>query len=220
SSWSVSARRWPWPSGSRGSRVQRVRQPARLVLVRANPEGIELWPTLLLLAVYALVYLQFALQLAGFPFDLDQGEGYDAWSGWLMNLGQLPYTTNADFPYYSSNYPPLWSYIVSIPMAWLGPGLASARLVSTLSAVLAAGVLGIAAQRLSGRPLAGALAAGFFLASPYVFHTTPLARVNSLALLAAATSLTLLDVPRPRNAVLGALALVAALFTKPTTIDA
>jgi len=44
------------------------------------------------------VYLQFAVQLAGFPFDLDQGEGYDAWSAWMVNLGQLPYTSNADFP--------------------------------------------------------------------------------------------------------------------------
>ena len=159
--------------------MQRVRhvhvRPARLAFVHVSFEAIELWPTLLLLVVYALAYAQFALQLAAFPFDLDQGEGYDAWSGWLINLGQLPYTDNAAFPYYSSNYPPLWSYLVSIPMAWFGPGLAAARLVSTLSAVAAAGALAVAAQRLSGRWLAGALAAGFFLASPYVFHTTPLA---------------------------------------------
>jgi hypothetical protein len=103
--------------------MQRVRhiRPARLALVRARAvhQAIEIWPTLVLLAVYAGVYLQFAVQLAGFPFDLDQGEGYDAWSAWLVNLGQLPYSTNAEFPYYSSNYPPLWSYLVSIPMAWL-----------------------------------------------------------------------------------------------------
>jgi len=188
--------------------------------VRGVRHAVEMWPTLLLLAVYAGVYLQFAAQLASFPFDLDQGEGYDAWSAWMINLGQLPYTTNADFPYYSSNYPPLWSYLVSIPMAWLGPGLAAARLVSTISAVAAAGVLGIAAQRLSGRPLAGALAAGFFLASPYVFHTTPLARVNSLALLMAVIGLTLLERPTRRRVLLGSLALVAALFTKPTAVDA
>jgi len=200
--------------------MQRVREPARLALVRANPEGIELWPTLLLLAIYALVYLQFAFQLAGFPFDVDQGEGYDAWSAWLMNLGQLPYTTNADFPYYSSNYPPLWSYMVSIPMAWLGPGLAPARVVSTISALATAGVLAVAAQRLSGRALAGALAAGFFLASPYVFHTTPLARVNSLALLAAVSGLTLLERPTRLRVILGSIALAAALFTKPTAVDA
>jgi hypothetical protein len=203
--------------------MQRVRDipAARLALVRVRAvhPAIEMWPTLLLLVVYAGVYLQFAVQLAGFPFDLDQGEGYDAWSAWLINLGQLPYSDNAQFPYYSSNYPPLWSYLVSIPMAWLGPGLAPARLVSTISAIGAAGVIGIAAQRLAGRPLAGALAAGFFLASPYVFHTTPLARVNSLALLAAVVGLTLLEQPTRRRVVLGSLALLAALFTKPTAID-
>src|SRR3981081_46183 len=133
--------------------MQRVRHtPAWVALVRLpRPRpGVEVWPVLALLVLYAVVYLQFALQLAGFPFDVDQGEGYDAWSAWLINLGQLPYTSNAEFPYYSSNYPPLWIYLVSIPMAWLGPGLASARLVSTISAVAVAGVLGLAAQRISG----------------------------------------------------------------------
>ncbi|MBV9579874.1 MAG: glycosyltransferase family 39 protein [Chloroflexi bacterium] len=183
--------------------------------------GVELWPALLLLVVYAIAYMRFATQLASFPFDFDQGEGYDAWSGWLINLGQLPYTSNASFPYYSSNYPPLWSYLVSIPMAWLGPGLGAARVVSTLAALATAGVLAIAARRLCGRSIAGILAAGFFLASPYVFHTTPLARVNSLAVLAAATGLTLLDRRLTRQRViLGSLALVAALFTKPTAFDA
>jgi hypothetical protein len=203
--------------------LQRVRQtPAGLALVRVPSlrAHLELWPALLLLAVYAVGYIQFATQLLGYPFDIDQGEGYDAWSAWLINIGQLPYTSNANFPYYSSNYPPLWSYLVSIPMAWLGPGLGPARLVSTLATLASAGVIGIAAQRLSGRTLAGALAAGFFLASPYVYHTTPLARVNSLALLFAVTSLTLLETPTRRNGVLGSLALVGALFTKPTTLDA
>ncbi len=184
--------------------------------------AVELWPALLLLIVYALVYIQFATQLATFPFDVDQGEGYDAWSGWLINLGQLPYTSNGQFPYYSSNYPPLWSYLVSIPMAWIGPGVGAARVVSALAALATAGVLATAAYRISRRPIAGMLAAGFFLASPYVFHTTPLARVNSLALLAAVSALTILDDSRlnRRRIVLGGLALTAALFTKPTAIDA
>src|SRR6202035_3926171 len=55
---------------------------------------------------------------------------------------------------------------------------------------------------------------------PYVFHTTPLARVNSLALLCAVTGLTLLERPTRRRVVLGSLALLAALFTKPTAVDA
>src|SRR5436190_2847106 len=169
---------------SGGGDLQRARHlpSARLAWVRV-PSGIELWPIFALLAMYGLVYVQFALQLTGFQFDVDQGEGYDAWSGWLINVGQLPYTNNATYPYYSSNYPPLWSYLVSIPMAWVGPGLGAARIVSTLAALAAACVLGLSARRLAkGSVLAGILAGGFFLASPYVFHTTPLARVNATAL--------------------------------------
>src|SRR5438105_4542886 len=124
-------------------------------LVLAPP---VLWPILALLLLYTMVYVQFAAQLALFPFDLDQGEGYDAWSAWLINIGQLPYSSNASYPYYSSNYPPLWSYLVSIPAAWLGPGLLPARLVSTLAGLCAAGVLGLSARRLSGQWLSGALA--------------------------------------------------------------
>jgi hypothetical protein len=203
--------------------VQRARlsQLPQFALLRVvSGAAFEVWPALALLGIYALVYVAFAVQLASFPFDLDQGEGYDAWSAWLINQGQLPYTNNAEFPYYSSNYPPLWSYIVSIPMAWLGPGLAPGRIISAISAVGAAGVLGSAAHRMSGRRLAGLLAAGFFLASPYVFHTTPLARVNSLALLTAVLGLSLLERPTRQRVILGSLALLAALFTKPTAIDA
>jgi hypothetical protein len=105
-------------------------------------------------------------------------------------------------------------------MAWLGPGLAGARIVSTLSAVGTAALLGAAAYRSTQRYIAGVLAGGFFLASPYVFHTTPLARVNSLELLAAVLALTLLDGHLTRRrVVLAGLVLTAALFTKPTALD-
>jgi hypothetical protein len=187
---------------------------------RRHVVPLALWPTLLLLAIYAASYIQFAAQLASFPFDIDQGEGYDAWSGWLINLGELPYTSNAAYPYYSSNYPPVWSYLVSIPMAWLGPGLGPARLVSTLAGIGTSLLLGLATRRMSGSTLAGILAGGFFLASPYVFHTTPLARVNGTALFFAVSGLALVEQPTRARVVLASLAFVAALFTKQTTVDA
>ena len=81
-------------------------------------------------------------------------------------------------------------------------------------------VLGFAAQRISGRSSAGFLAAGFFLASPYVFHTTPLARVNALALLLAVLGLACCY-GRGWGWHLGAVVLfVAALFAKQTMADA
>jgi hypothetical protein len=190
---------------------------------RSNPSLLgrpALWPAFVLLLIYSLSFVAFALRLSAFPFDLDQGESYDAWSGWLLNLGQLPYTDNERFPYYSHGYPPVWSYLVSIPMAWVGPGLGPARAVSSLAALFSTAVLGAAGWRLGGRLATGLLAAGLLLASPYVFHTTPLARVNSMTLLVALVALWLLEVPTARRVVLGSLLLVAALYTKPTAVDA
>src|SRR5260221_10552734 len=100
-------------------------------------------------------------------------------------------------------------------MAGGGRGLASARLVSTVAALGVAGVLGLAAQRISGRSLAGLLAAGFFLTSPYLFHTAPLARVNSLAFLAAGGGPgPPRQAPRPRG-ILRRPALVPRPFPQP-----
>jgi len=186
-----------------------------------------LWPTLILLALYAVIYVSFAVRLIGFPYELDQGEGYDAWSAWLIAQGKLPYTDNTTYPYYSSNYPPVWSALVAVPMQWTGPTLAAGRAVSTISALLAALLIGLAAARLARRELAGRwptlaglLAAGFFLASPYVFHTTALARVNSLALLFAVAALSLVATPTRFRVAMCGLALLAGLFTKPTVVDA
>jgi hypothetical protein len=180
-----------------------------------------------LLLLYVVFYVLFAARLIASPYGLDQGEGYDVWSAWLIGQGQWPYTDNAAPPYYSSNYPPLWSAIVAIPMTFTGPALAPGRTVATAATLATALLLGAAAYRRTHarteRPaalLAAALAAGLFLASPYVFHTTPLARVNSLALLFAVLALGIFEIPTRGRILAGALVLVVALFSKPTTLDA
>jgi hypothetical protein len=172
-------------------------------------------------------YVQFSARLIAMPFGLDQGEGYDAWSAWVVARGQWPYTDNAVAPYSSSNYPPLWSSLVAIPMAWTGPSLAPARAVATIAALATAALLGAAAyrhMRLKGGPgvsiLAGGIASALFLASPYVFHTTPLARVNSLSLMFAVIALSIFEAPTRWRVILGSLALLAALLTKQTALDA
>jgi hypothetical protein len=181
---------------------------------------LALWPVVALLVLYAAFYVQAAGELVAFPFDFDQGEGYDAWSGWLLANGHLPYTENETFPYYSSNYPPVWSWLVSLPMRSAGPGLAPARAISAAAGLLAVLLVGLAARRLSGSALAGLLAGGLFLASPYLFHTAPLARVNSTALLLSLLGLTLFEIPTRARLVLGSLVLLAAVFTKQTAFDA
>lgn len=202
----------------RGAAAAVPRAPATTRTAIAAALGLA--PFILVLGVYAVSYVQLALALIRFPFDLDQGEGFDAWSGWLLNRGIWPYTDNQAFPYYSHEYPPVWSYLVSIPMAWLGPGLGPARAVSVLAALATAALLGVAAYRLAGRRLAFPLAAGMYLASPYVFHTTPLARVNGTATLIACVAIWLVDEPTASRVALAVAASVLAVFTKPTAADA
>ena len=69
--------------------------------------------------------------------------------------------------------------------------------------------------------MAGADGGAAVLASTYVFHTTPLARVNALALLFALAGLPAAYGRGIWVGQVGAVALfLVALFTKQTTIDA
>lgn len=173
-----------------------------------------------LLAVHLWVYLEHGLALVAYPYGVDQGEGYDAYSGWLLHLGQGIYTDNSLAPYYSSNYPPLYSYLVSVAMAWLGRSVGAARLVSVLAALGTAGLIGLVVWRRDRRAVAAVSAALLFLASTYVFHTTPLARVNATALFFAVLALALLERSRGRALGWAGLTFLAALYTKQTTLDA
>lgn len=183
--------------------------------------GAALWALALgVLYFYLLVYVAHTANLAAYPYDLDQGEGYDVNSGWLIAQGRPIYADNDRYPYYSSNYPPVFSVLLAPIVAQTGPSLAGGRLLSATAALLTAVLIGAVVQART-RQGAAALTAGLlFLASTYVFHTTPLARVNGLALLFAVAGLACC-LGRGAGWLAGAVAcFLLALFTKPTTLDA
>src|SRR5215212_1067752 len=152
--------------------------------------GAALWAlAFAALCFYLLVYLAHTANLAAYPYDLDQGEAYDLNSGWLIAQGRPIYTSSEQFPYYSSNYPPVYSLLLAPIVGATGPTLASGRLLSAGATLLAAAVIALVVGRRSGDGLAAVTAGLLFLASNYVFHTTPLARVNGLALLFALAGL-------------------------------
>ncbi|HEX2171430.1 MAG TPA: glycosyltransferase family 39 protein [Dehalococcoidia bacterium] len=170
--------------------------------------------------IYLLVYIDFAAQLAAYPFDFDQGEGYDVNSGWLLAQGGWIYNDNSVFPFYSSNYPPIYSWVLAGLIQIFGVSIGLGRVLSAVAAgctvlVIAAGV------RRHRAPWAVAGVAGLlYLASPYVFHTTPLARVNALAILAALATVYAFDRATPRWTAAGIALALIALYTKQTTLDA
>jgi hypothetical protein len=173
-----------------------------------------------LLFFYLLVYVSHAANLAAYPYDLDQGEAYDVNSGWLIAQGRPIYTDNERFPYYSSNYPPVYSLLIAPIISLNGPSLAAGRLLSAAAALLAAAAIIMIVQWQTRDGLAALTSGLLFVASTYVFHTTPLARVNALALLFALLGLACC-LGRHWGWRAGVvLFFLLALYTKQTTVDA
>lgn len=201
-----------------------MRRPARVD--RWTLEGVWLvlgaW-----LLFYLLVYGLYAYSLLRFPFDYDQGEGYDVNSAWSLARGWPIYASPDLFPFYSSNYPPLYSLLLAPLVSVFGPQLPLGRLLSLGAVAVAMLVIGLAVRGQTGRLRPAILAALVFLASPYVYHVTPLARINALTLALSLLGVYLLGRvadARPRHApgwyALGGAVLLAALFAKQMALDA
>ena len=125
---------------------------------------------------YFLVYTIYAVQLFRFPFDYDQGEGFELMDTVLFSQGEWPYRDNNQYPFYSSNYPPLF-HVIIVPLVWLfGPHYWTGRLVSFVGTLITAVAISYAVQRQGKRWWLSLLSGLAFLASNYVYHVGPLFR--------------------------------------------
>src|SRR3989304_9930626 len=64
---------------------------------------------------YLSIYLLYARGVMRFPYDYDQGEGFEVNDAVLFSQGQWPYRNNEVYPFYASNYPPLF-HLMMIPL--------------------------------------------------------------------------------------------------------
>jgi len=197
---------------------------------------------------YFVIYLVYARSLLAFPFDYDQGEGFELYDAIRLARGENIYLDNAQFPFYSSNYPPVYRLML-VPLIWrFGPHLWVGRLVA-FAASLAIGLLIFLAARRSwqreaaDQPTAGRLvavlipllAALAFFAANYVYHVGPLARAHVPMVMFAFAGILCLEAAfkegqpqaaRPVStrsasyAFLGVALLLVAGFTKLQAVDA
>jgi glycosyl transferase family 87 len=194
-----------------------VRRPSSATWLALTP---FLWSlTLVALFIQFVVYLAHAATILPYPFDIDQGEGYDINAGWLLAQGRPIYTDNQSFPYFSSNYPPVYSLAVAVAIGAWGPTPLAGRAVSFIATLALAALIFLAARARSNG-VGGLVAVGCFWLSNYVFHVTPLARVNALTALLALAGLLCLSRQRPAWLALCGGLLLAAVYTKPTAVDA
>jgi hypothetical protein len=173
---------------------------------------------------YLLVYFNYAWQLFNFPFDYDQGEGFELVDTLLFSQGEWPYRDIDSYPFYSSNYPPLF-HVMAVPLVWLfGPQYWTGRLVSFLGTLVTAGAIGYAVQREGKRWWLSLLSGLAFLASNYVYHVGPLFRQHMTMVMFETLAVVLMAVTidleesdgrkRPWHIALVMLLLLAAGYTK------
>jgi len=131
---------------------------------------------LLVLTGYLIIYVAYAVNLMQFPFDYDQGEGFELVDTIMFSQGRLPYQNTNEYPFYSSNYPPLF-HIMAAPFVWIfGPAYWYGRLLGFLGTLVTAAAIGYAVWREGGHRWI-ALASGLaFLASNTIYHIGPLFR--------------------------------------------
>ncbi len=179
---------------------------------------------LLPLAFLLMVYLVYAFNLFQFPFDYDQGEGFELWSAIMITNGELPYTDNAVFPFHSSLYGVVFPLMMAPLVALFGPHLWIGRIWSFLATFVMAGVIYYIVQRETRRPLPGIIAALLFFASNTVYQVGPLFRQHTtmemFGLLGILAVSRFDESKHPhKSIVLAFLCLILAGFTKPLIFD-
>ncbi len=173
---------------------------------------------------YLIVYAIYAFKLFQFPFDYDQGEGFELMDTIFFSQGQWPYRNNDVYPFYSSNYPPLF-HVIIVPLVWLfGPQYWTGRLVSWLGTLITAAAIGYGVQREGKRWWISVLAGLAFTASNYVYHVGPLFRQHMFMVMFETLAVVLLTItydkeeadgrPRPWHLFVVMLLLLAAGYTK------
>jgi hypothetical protein len=130
----------------------------------------------LILGFALIVYVLYAVNLMQFPFDYDQGEGFELVDSLLLAQGESPYRSVEEYPFYASNYPPLY-HVLAIPFVWaFGPEYWYGRLLSFLSTLITAAVIGHTVWRETRHRPAAVLAGLAFLSANTIYHIGPLFR--------------------------------------------
>ncbi len=177
---------------------------------------------LTLLLFHAVVYIVYAVNLIQFPFDYDQGEGFELVDTIMFSQGWWPYQDTETFPFYSSNYPPLF-HVIAAPFVWFfGPAYWYGRLLSFIGTWITASAIGYAVYRETGHRWIAILSGLAFLASNTIYHIGPLFRQHATMVMFETLAVVILahvnevtkNNRRRRQLVLGLGLIIAAGYTK------
>ncbi len=180
---------------------------------------------------YLAIYVSYAVDLFRWPFDYDQGEGFELYDAILYRRGEWPYRDNAAFPFYASNYPPMFHLLIVPLLPIFGPRLIAGRLLSFVATLITAGTLFVVVRRNTQDVdrdwmtawLVPTLSGLGFLASNYVHQIGPLSRMHMTLVMFETLAIAFIagfEHPRHgrRNLILGLVMLFCAGYTKQTAV--
>jgi hypothetical protein len=188
----------------------------------------QLGTALALLAIlvyvgYLVVYVVYAVDLFRWPFDYDQGEGFELYDAVLYSRGEWPYQDNSRYPFYASNYPPLFHLLIVPLLPIFGPRLVAGRLVSFVATLVTGGTIFTVVRREVGGWFIPTISGLAFLASNYVYQIGPLSRMHMAMVMFETLAIAFIarfEHPRHgrRNLVLGLLMLLFAGYAKQMAV--
>ena len=201
-------------------------QPISVPRAWANARRALLALAVLALLAYLVIYVVYAVNLMLFPFDYDQGEGFELVDTIMFSQFRWPYQNTEVFPFYSSNYPPLF-HVLAAPFVWFfGPAYWYGRLLGFLGTLVTAGAIGYAVFRAERHRTVAVISGLAFLASNYIYHVGPLFRQHLfMVMFETLAVVTLADVHlivdrkhRRRVLAMGIVLLLAAGYTKQLAV--
>jgi hypothetical protein len=172
---------------------------------------------------YLIVYVAYAVELFRWPFDYDQGEGFELYDAILYSQGEWPYRDNAAYPFYASNYPPLFHLLLVPLLPIFGSRLIAGRLLSFAATLVTSGVISAVVRRKVGGWFIPLISGLGFLASNYVYQIGPLCRMHMTMVMFETLAIAFIaEFEHPqhsrRNLILGLLMLLCAGYTKQTAV--
>ena len=172
---------------------------------------------------YLVIYFVYAVDLFKWPFDYDQGESFELYDAYLHSQGIWPYRDSSTYPFYSSNYPPLFHLINILLFPFFGPTLLSGRILSFIITLLTAALIGLTVHRRTGGVLIPIVSGLAYTASNFVYHVGPLCRQHLTMVFLETLCVFFIAASNDskagkRNLLLGLFCLFLAGFTKQLSV--
>jgi len=177
---------------------------------------------------YLAVYITYAVDLFKWPYDYDQGESFELYDAVLHSQSIWPYKDSSTFPFYSSNYPPVFHILNVLLFPILGQTLLSGRVLSFVVTLLTAALIALAVWRRTGGWFIPTISGLAYLASNFVYHVGPLCRQQLTMVFLETLCITLIAAAGDpesgdpgkhwRNLLLGLLCLFLAGYAKQLSV--